>query len=196
MAKILNETSFSRIFAHIEGKEPTCIGIISAFVDRTEMSVNRENSDSLKWNIKNAGYGYFRIIGHFTNKKGEKDWEEAFFIIGGKRSDKELKRLLITLGKDFTQDSIIFKPKDSHRAILIGTKDGAYPGLNVEKDIGTWHPDKIGEYYSTIRGKHGKPFIFERQSPLPGNLMSLGYALRALHEGQITEDELYGYPSR
>lgn len=164
--EFLTESSLSRIYSYV--KEKRSFGALTAYRDAGNpkmRDVNIKNNQKLAAMIKNAGYGFFKVEGHYTEKDPEtgKDrpvTEHSFVVVSQEiGTDSTLKSLLIKWGKTFDQDSILFKDGESENAILIGTNNTGYPGIGVEVSMGKWKPNKLGEYYSKMKGN--KTFAFE-----------------------------------
>jgi hypothetical protein len=50
----------------------------------------------------------------------------------------------------------------ARNAQLLGTREGAFPGLGEEHDVGKWHPNRTAGFHSLMRGGGGKrTFTFE-----------------------------------
>lgn len=157
----LFESSLSRIMKHIKGDRP--IGIISASRDRFEPSENKKRNGSLKSDIRSAGFGFVNLKGNFIENEGTPDEaevsEDSFFVIGKPNENGNLKGLLKKLGVKYDQDSILYKSSDTENAILIGTNTTGFPGKDKEDVLGKWKPNKLGKFFSKMKGD--RTFIFE-----------------------------------
>ena len=163
----LDEASLSRLYQHTIDRN---IGIITAFRGRYTKSENLSRNSNLQADIRAAGFGFYRMEGHYIEGFGSevsKDVkEQSFLVIGEKGNDNgKLKGTLKKLGSKYNQDSILYKAFDSKNALLIGTQgedeDGnpvEFPGLGKEVSVGEFKPMKVNQFYSKMKGK---PFVFE-----------------------------------
>jgi len=163
----LNEFNFARLFQHLENRN---VGILTAFRSRYTLKENRARNKQLETKIRAAGFGYTRAQGHyiegFETASAIDAHEEVFIVIGDPGDDSgKLKGFLKTWGKQFNQDSVLYKEFGNESTILIGTQshdeDGNsvnFPGLNKEVTVGSWHPNKMGQFYTKMKGRK---FVFE-----------------------------------
>lgn len=166
----LTEASLVRLYGHTVNRN---VGAISAFRGRYTLSENRTRNAKLASDIRSAGFGYYKMEGHYiegykTDKQKDVH-EEAFFIIGDEGNDNgKLKGFLRKAGARYNQDSVLYKAFNNKNAILIGTQsadeDGnpvTFPGLGKEVSVGEFKPMRMGEFYSKMKGKS---FTFESYS--------------------------------
>ena len=163
---MLNEASLIRLYQHTVERN---IGIITAYRGRYPTSENKRRNSVLQADIRAAGFGFYRVEGHYIEGYGSdvsKDVkEQCFLVIGDKGNDDgKLKGLMKKWGAKYNQDSIFYKSFDE-KAVLIGTQskdeDGnpvEFPGLGKEVSVGVYKPMKMGQFYSKMKGK---PFVFE-----------------------------------
>lgn len=168
--KELVESNLSRVWQHVQNRT---FGIITAHRSRyvDVIGKNKERNKELEKLIRSGGYGFINISGHYVENYGEDSAhvvsEECFLVIGAAGDDGgKLKGNLKKWGEHFNQDSILYKNWDSKEAVLIGTsktdEDGKvidFPGYGKSYSVGTWHPQKLGMFYSKMR--NGKTFTFE-----------------------------------
>jgi hypothetical protein len=164
--RVLDEASLSRLYQHTLDRN---IGIITAFRGRYPVSENKARNSKLQAEIRTAGFGFYRVDGHYIEGYGSevsKDVkEQAFLVIGDKGDDEgRLKGFLRKAGARYNQDSVLYKSFDG-KAVLIGTQgkdeDGnpvEFPGLGKEFSVGEFKPMKVSQFYSKMKGK---PFVFE-----------------------------------
>lgn len=156
-------SSLSRVYDHTKNNN---IGCITAWrggkkANEEQRRLNNQNFKELKTAIRNAGFGYIKIKGRYIENKGteleENVDEEVALIVGDSTEEgkKKLKTLLIKWGAKYEQDSVLFKGYDDKQAHLIYTS-GKDKG-KVET-VGTWHPNKIGDFFSVM--KNGSTFVF------------------------------------
>lgn len=170
------EASLSRIWSHIE--KGNSLGIVTAFrAEYAEGNENPKRNKKLQSDISSAGFGYFPMKGVYVEDFGgenpKKVREDSFFIISDK--PERLKDFLIKMGKKYEQDSVLFMDNsvEDKVAVLIGTSAGSWPGLGVVHNLGKWHPNKIREFYSKLKGN--RSFVFEDidiNTDLPTGLMA------------------------
>jgi hypothetical protein len=168
----LHESSLSRIWKHSQNRT---IGIITAFRAEFKLPENRQRNRLLEMDIRNSVFGFIKVKGFSIEGKGteneRKVEEESFLLISEKIDNGQLKGFLRKMGKEYNQDNVLYKPGNSNPVIL-GTKDGVWPGLDVESPLKGWHANKIADYYSLFRGH--RTFTFESVKE-PFGLMTLGY---------------------
>lgn len=168
----IKESTLSRIYQHTLERE---VGIVTAFRARYSKSENISRNRQLAGMIRDAGFGFIKLEGHWVEGHGTEQakdtFEESLLVIGDQHSGG-LRGFLRKCGAEFNQDAILFKPFDSENAVLIGTsgedEDGnevKFPGLGKEVVAGRWHPSKIGEFYSKLR--NGRTFVFEGTKNVP-----------------------------
>lgn len=171
--KLIVETNLSRLHQHTKESN---IGVISAFRGEFDLKQNKKRNQELMSAIRSAGFGYIPVAGHYIENQGSSDErdviEDSFIIISNKDDQGKLKKFLMKMGVKFNQDSVLYKPATLDNAILIGTASGRYPGLGVESDVGKFHPQRMGKFYSQLR--NGKTFVFESVE-LVENLLSRFY---------------------
>jgi hypothetical protein len=166
----LDEASLVRLYGHTKERN---IGVVTAFRGRYTLPENRSRNASLKSDIRGMGFGYYKMDGHyiegFGTNNAKDSHEEVFFVIGDKGNDSgKLKGFLKKVGAKYNQDSILYKPSNSPTAVLIGTQskdeDGnpvTFPGMGNEVTAGEFHPMKLGQFYSKMKGRS---FVFESYS--------------------------------
>jgi len=159
--KFLIEASFSRVLQHTRERN---IGMISASRGNLPAHENRDRHSELENAVRKAGYGFIHVKGRYVENHGTPQArnvdERSLMVVGKKGDDKgALLGHLKSLGKKFGQDSILHKPHNLNTAQLHGTNATGYPGEGKSVDVGSWHPNKAGEFHSLMRNK--KSFAFE-----------------------------------
>lgn len=165
--KMLDEKSLSRLFQQTQDHDT---GTITAFRSAEDCGEgepyskkeNKQRNKSLLAKLKNLGYGVTSVKGiyieNFNSPKAKEVKENVFFVVDLK--DKgNLKSDLISLGKEFDQDSILFTPKGAQEALLIGTNDcpNAFPGMGQVKKFSTRKFGSTAEFFTRVGNK---PFAF------------------------------------
>ena len=173
----LDEAELARIQQYVTGRP---IGIITAFREEDEdtgeeisLEQNRYSNRDLLSDLQSTGFrGGIKLQGAYVETFGEPDAKpkrEDVFLVQGKPGEGDrLKRALFRLGQDYKQNGVLFKDNASDTVLLIGTKNGVFPGHGVEHSVGQWEPQKVGMFYSRMKGK---TFVFE--SIASGSRMSL-----------------------
>lgn len=165
--------SLSRVWQHTKNSN---IGIITAFRGELKLEDNRKRNKQLSALIRQNGFGYFTVIGFYTENLGseeeEKVQEESFVVISSANDAGKLKNFLMKMGEKYNQDSILYKAASEDDAILIGTAGGRWPGKGSIVKAGKWSPQKMGTYYTKMKGN--RTFVFESVE-LPEGLMSRAY---------------------
>lgn len=158
----LKESSINRLVKHME--EHDC-GSITAYRSEYTNKENKQRNVSLLSKLLARGYGVTSVRGSYIENYGQPDQREVgehvFFVVDLK-DRKDVKSVLMKLGKEFDQDSILFIPKGlKEGSYLIGLKKDVWPGLNKEYPLpilkrGT----SDNEFLTKVKGR---PFYFKEQ---------------------------------
>jgi len=152
--QLYNEASLSRVHSHTQKRN---IAIVSAERDEYTKAENAKRTNELKADIRRNGFGFITIKGRYQGKL-----EMSFMIVGSEGKDKDkTKQFAITLGKKYSQDSVLIKQPDNDNAYIVGTNTTGNPGMGKKVSIGKWHPNRAGEYLSALGNKKSKTFVFE-----------------------------------
>lgn len=159
--EFINESSLSRVHAHTEGRN---IGMITAHRGENTAQENKAKNKELEGHIRKAGYGFIHVKGRYVENHGTPQArnvdEHSYLVVGKKGDDKgELKHFLKKHGAHYNQDSILHKAHNEEHAKLHGTREGGWPGKDVEHDVGKWHPNRAGEFHTKMTGN--RTFAFE-----------------------------------
>jgi hypothetical protein len=116
--------------------------------------------------VRKAGYGFIDVKGRYVENYGKpnaRDVHEKLLLVVGKREDDKGQLLghLKHLGSKYNQDSILHKPHISEKASLHGTNDTGYPGKDKHIEVGSWHPNRAGEFHSLMKNR--KPIAVGEQ---------------------------------
>ena len=104
-----------------------------------------------------------KIIAAIVKKEPIEAMKEVNKVVGKKGKDGgALKGFLKKHGEKYGQDSVLHKSHDSDEAHLHGTKEGGYPGKGKKERVGTFHPNRAGEFHTAMKGK--RTFAFEEVS--------------------------------
>ena len=186
--QFLNESSLSRVYQHTQDRN---IGLITAHRKEFTPEENKTRNSQLKNDIHKAGFGHVHVRGSYIENKGapqeKKVDEHSFLVIGKKGNDSgNLKGFLQKHGEKYGQDSIFHKEHNETRGNLIGTphSEKAFPAYHEHHDVGVFHPSKIGDYHSTMRGK--RSFTFDRSNTgTPSNTSNIEHP----HKFSFNESE-------
>lgn len=165
------ESSLSRVFQHVDGG--STIGAMSVFRSDVAGAVNEANHAMFRREIRQAGFGYIPLLGHYeetVNGSLQEVVEPSFLIISNKDDSGRLKGFLKIMGRKYNQESVLYKDSGSDVAVLIFMSDFS------EVVLGPWSPFALGKYYSEIgagRGFHFKVLDEAKVSKFP-----LGWSLR------------------
>lgn len=159
---VINEASLGRVHQHTKDRN---IGMITAHRGEFTAQENRGRNKELEGHIKKAGYGFVKVKGRYVENHGTADAknvdEDSYLIVGKKGNDKgELKNFLLKHGAKYGQDSVLHKAAGESNAKLHGTREGGWPGKGETHDVGTFHPDRAGEFHTAMKGGK-KTFAFE-----------------------------------
>jgi len=169
--ELLQESSLSRILSKMESYD---CGIITAFRHNFSKKKNLDRNKKLLANIYYHKFDATTVYGSYiedfdpNNKEQHKEvTEESFFIVDSKNTGN-LKKFLTLAGSIFLQDSIIFIPKNTKTAILIGTTPWR-DNTNVWPEKGqeiVFPKMKIGTENEFMTKVKNRPFYFhEKTSP-------------------------------
>lgn len=168
--KQLKESGLSRLQQHMEDHD---CGTITAFRSKEgcatpedaayRKSDNQKRNKQLHAKLQSLGYSTTAVDGVYIENYGTpnaKEVKENVYFVVDINDRGSLKKDLITLGKLYEQDSILFIPKGGEGSVLIGTNEcpDSYPGLGNEKEFRDRKMGKGGEFMTKI---NGRPFIFE-----------------------------------
>lgn len=174
--KLLHEASIkslSRIWQHTKESN---IGLITAYRGEFDVKTNDSRNQKLAAEIRSNGFGYVQVTGFYIENLGQEDekrvQEKSFFVTSYANDGDKLKKFLKKMGAKFNQDSVFYKAADSDQGVLIGTTSGRWPGINVEFAVGKFVPQKVGAYYTKMKGD--RKFTFE-SIEYPEGLMTKAY---------------------
>ncbi len=164
------ESSLSRLFSKMQEHDT---GTITAFRGEYTKKENRARNRELLSDLVVMGYRVTEVDGsyieNFNTPQANEVKEDSFFVEDW--ADKgRLRADLEKLGQKYEQDSVLFIPKinsqGTTKAILIGTRADAWPGLGKETPFFKSGWGRPAEFMTKVRNR---PFIFEsviRQYPV------------------------------
>lgn len=151
-------TTLSRVYGHFQETD-RAVGIISAFIKENIPEVNLRRSRALAADIKNTRYGFFYVDGFYIENKGtpeeKKVHEQSVFIIGRLKDSGNLKFKLKQWLLEYNQESAVYKPDGKNEVFLL-LPDGS------QQPLGVFHPNRIGDYMSRLKGRGERTFVFEK----------------------------------
>lgn len=175
----LDEGGLARVY---QQQKDSHIGMITAFRGLSDeepskeelqqnLKNNRERNKQLASDLQSLGLGFRKVKGYYPEVHDGKTVhvnEEVFLVSTKEDQDlKYLEKSLIKLGKKYDQDSVFVKPKDSEQAYLIGTNPTGFPGLGNKETLGTFKPNKLGDFYTEMKG--GRTFVFDSVEYVPNS---------------------------
>ena len=147
--KIIKESSLSRLWKHIQHESCKSWAIITSYRDDLG-DKNPEVFRQFAKELRDDGLGYVLLVGYGNEEVDGKviqKHETSLFIpnISLEQSQKFVSK--------YKQDGFIYSGPEVDDKII-----NYWQGVVFNTFI-TWHPDKIGKFYSKLRGR---PFVFER----------------------------------
>jgi hypothetical protein len=155
----LNEASLGRVYQHYKKSPEKGFGIITAWRAGNTKKQNIELFKKLQNEIRSNGLGFFKLEGHWVECQDNNvpydecpqtelvaSIEPAIFVPG---IDEALMKKLT---KKYDQDASVYAGPETKGKMHLVFRDGK------SQDIGKFHPGKIAQAYSKIRGK---TFTFE-----------------------------------
>jgi len=127
--------------------------------------INKVNNRDLKAVLRQHGCGVTEVDGSFTENFGTSKAvdvrEDSMFVVNLK-DDPDFKNLIIQLGKEYCQDSVLLIDKGTDKAYLYGTnKSGEFPKLDQEMYVGSWLGGHGGQFHTRV---DGRPFVFREEN--------------------------------
>jgi len=119
-----------------------------------QLAINHKNNTTLKLAIRDAGFSFFPVIGHYyeATEAGKQLVEEESLFVIDKDGKKNLREFLENQGRKYNQDSVLFKPAGSN-PVLIGTNDTAGWIQNGEVSaLGAEAFNQPADVYSKLHG--------------------------------------------
>lgn len=164
---LINESSLSRIHSKINKH---CAGAITAYRSVFTHKQNQIRNKALYAKLSQHGFSITSIQGHYIEKYGTPNerevTEHTYFVVNQKVDGDdggELKKVLVDLGIEFDQDSILYIPFEKP-AVLIGTshRSDSWPTFGKVEEIGNFKGGKAAKFMSRVKGR---TFVFEDLNP-------------------------------
>jgi hypothetical protein len=144
----LTEASLGRIHQHFKKSGQKSFAVVTSWRSAKPAHENTAAFNDLQRTVRSQGYGYNKMHGVGEEEGGVQSKEPSLFVHG-----MSLKHA-VEHGKKHDQHSIIYSgPETGGRVHLVHLKDDGDKKVGDHTDLGTFHPKKIGQYYSKIRGK-------------------------------------------
>lgn len=194
----LNEIGLSRLNKHTEDNRP--LATISGFRYQDDsgkvlsIQENRARNAQIESELKRQNFGFMKVKGAYIEKDKEGNEvevaEESFLVIGERGRGDAVKALVVTLGKKFGQDSILYRDDDG-QAQLIATRADSFVGpVGTVQKLGRFIPKRIGDYYTKLKGD--RKFTFKTLSEEFEPKQHLGFsdfrALSVIREVYLAEN--------
>jgi len=145
----VNASSLGRVYKHIKKENVSSWGIVTAYRDANSASKNKSLFSSLKGDVRSLGYGFFIVQGVGQEEDGGESHEPALFIPG--ISKKQIQKL----SDKYKQYGFLYSGPETKDNVYLVSKEG-------DTNVGSFHPMKVAQYYSKIKGK---PFVFSEVLP-------------------------------
>lgn len=123
---------------------------------------NKLNTDALEKEIVKLGFKYLKLLGSYPEEGGDTVREQSF-LVWAESQGKDVKSFVVSQGKRFDQDSVIFTPKGG-KAVLIYTNETSGK-LGQTEVLGNLKLDSNSEWASEIENEPGSKFVYESVSP-------------------------------
>ena len=140
----LNEASLGRVYQHYLKSKKTSFGILTSWREKEEDPKNVENKrnfKALRNDIRSAGLGFFRLLGHWKQVgQDEVTAEPSLFVPGIS------KQLITKLSRKYDQDAVVWSGPETGGNVILIARGGS------EQSIGKFHPGRIAQFYSSVRG--------------------------------------------
>jgi hypothetical protein len=151
----INEASLSRFYQHYQKGEP--IAFISADRGENTPQENKANYQKLKNYVQMAGFGYNKIKGGYVEENGKRVVDESSIVIYATPDrEKELRKLVMSLGIRFKQSSIMFI-NSKGEVSWISTRDDSWIGsIGTQKRLGKFKTSNINDFFTRIGKKEFK----------------------------------------
>jgi len=177
----LNEVKLGRVLQHFQSDRT--VVILTGFRGDKSQKENIQRNKAIAAKLRKAGFGFFYVDGYWIENQGtdyeEKVSEDSIFAIAEPERSKELIELAHTLANKFDQDAVFVDEKTGSLEGKNFVKTGEevylyYANGKKEKLDSTFKPDKVGDFYTQLRGKgRNHTFVFESVREGKGYFASL-----------------------
>jgi hypothetical protein len=159
----LSETTLARVWQYF-GTTTYPAAIMSASKGGLSAKMNADRTMALARLVRGAGFGYVFVDGKYDGES-----ETSLVINGDAKDNGKLKGAMRHWRALFDQQSVLFKPEGSERALLLYA--------DREEDLGTFHPDRLAKAMTQLRGRGDRTFVFESAYTPMGFFERIGYEL-------------------
>jgi len=170
----LNEASLGRVYQHFVNSGKESFAIVTAWkdgADEKHPGTNKANMKKLGSFLRSERLGFFELKGHWRAKQPDGSYKDTFepslFVPG--MSFKQATKIR----DQYKQEAVIYAGPETDGEVALLLDSGG-----ISK-IGKFHPMKIAQSYSEVKGK---PFTFEGFELLPNSFVEAQMAM--LHERQ------------
>jgi hypothetical protein len=159
---VMDEASLTRAYQHVVEKKSPSWGMLTAYRFANSKKENEAANKRLEQDVRKMGHGFFKVEGHWQEcqdpnmnyvdcpKDKLKDSTENTLFVPGITKDQ-----ISDLCKKYEQDAVVYGDKDKDAHLIYKNGDS--------ENIGTFHPGKVSQAYSAIKGN--KTFIFSKDEP-------------------------------
>lgn len=183
----INEESLSRVWK-LAMKDGFVWGIVTAYRDGNEESINQRLQNELKSSVRKKNWGYREIDGVWQEKVDEEPCseneaaqtkqvsEKSLLVIPPRGTDgQELKDFIVSAVLKYDQDAGIYKMDPEGDADILlyeqrACRDGeiaSVPEEEREFPIGKFHANIIDDNFSRLRD--GRTFVFKPRKVTDGH---------------------------
>ena len=145
---VLTESSLSRLMRHRDSHDTGCI---TAFRYNIPKKKALELNAQLEKELQSMGYGTTHVTGFYQEQEMETASKEDSLFVTDLEDKGTLKQDLMKLGREFNQETILFKPK-GQGARLIRTTEAAF-GRESEQSTGTEWGKHSSAAWTQINGR-------------------------------------------
>lgn len=163
----LNESSLSRIQSKTSGLAGTITAYRSEFTKRENQQRNR----SLVAKLMHAGFSVTAVRGSYIENFGSEDQKEVSehsFLVAPRdeKSADSLESVLIKLGQEFDQDSVLIIKNGKGELVGTSHRDNAWPSFGQREPVGGFKGGKAAQFMSRV---NDRSYVFEEQE-YPGTI--------------------------
>lgn len=184
----LKESGLSRLQSKVQAG---VAGAITAYRSEYTRRENQQRNRSLLAKLQSSGFSVTAIKGSYIENYGSEDQREvsehSYFVSPhGDGSADRLEAMLVSLGQEFDQDSVLVV--SNGKAALIGTshRENAWPSYGSREPVGGFKGGKAAEFMSRV---NNRSFVFEDYE-MPGTINGIrGLKILASKPWQEIEGE-------
>ncbi|WP_174428775.1 hypothetical protein, partial [Cupriavidus basilensis] len=156
-----DETELYRIYEQTRNRN---IGMITAHRDDCSVDENESRSRRLERDIREHGFGVYEIDAAYPESVGTPDekWvvERSYLVVGKDGDDHgAMKGFLRKHGAKYEQDFVLQKAHNESDAKVVGIsdRDDVWLKYREERSVGTYHPNRAGEFHWMLRNRDKLP---------------------------------------